>query len=122
MEWRCSLAALPFAALVTGFDVQANAFVLAERGDQLREVIRPRIALFAEHPHQACRLLVDELAKFLKADRRVHVVAEESFPRRNIAVEKALGRLGQEADAEFRIPRGSFFYGFHKTSGECHRL
>ena len=50
-----------------------------QMGDNGKEVVRPRVALLAEHPHQAFGAFVELCAELLEADGRVDSVAQEDL-------------------------------------------
>lgn len=56
---------------------QFDALVVTQAIDRRRQVDRPGIAFGAEHPHRAFGFLVDQPPQLGKANRRIHVVAEQ---------------------------------------------
>jgi len=68
-------------------DFEAHALRALQMGDDVEQVLRLRIALRAEHPHQALRGDLRELAQALEPHRAVDVVAQQRLAGVEIASE-----------------------------------
>jgi len=62
---------------------------LLETRHHCQQIVRPRIALGAQHAHQALRILLDVLGQGVKANGRVHVVPQQQFTKAGLAWDRA---------------------------------
>lgn len=102
------------------FDMEAHAFALLQKGHNLEQIIRARIARGSEHAHKALRGNVGRLGEFCEADGRVDVVAENGLRGRDVAAEHAFDAFAQKLLAELWIAFDAGAYGFLKVAGQTH--
>ena len=69
-------------------------------GDDVEQVLRLRVPFRPEHPHQALRRDVRELAQALEPHRAVDEVPQQRLARIDIASQKVIDRLLQRGFPE----------------------
>lgn len=93
-----------------------------QRRNHAQQMPSVRIALGAEHPHQALRRCSGGLAQCMEAEGRIDVIAQDRFRRVDIALDQRLDRLLEQRLPEFRIAFDARFDEILEAPGQRHVL
>ena len=88
---------------------QPDAGFLLQRCNHAEQVLGGRIALPAEHPHQAFRRHAGCFRQRGKPDGRVYIIAEHGFGGVPVAFDRCLHRLPKQGLTKLRILRDPGF-------------
>jgi hypothetical protein len=88
--------------------------------NDVEQIARPRIAAWAEHPHEAFRRPFRPTTQLLEPYRRVDVIAKDGFPGIEISGEKAFNASPEKLGAVFPIRSEARPHRFLKFSRQRH--
>jgi len=86
---------------------QMDSFAGLQVVDDLKEVVRTRVALRPEHAHKAFGRYVGSLRQLPKTDSRVDIVPQNRFACRHIASKHSVYALFEHGLPEIGIPLGA---------------
>ena len=84
-------------------NLEVNSLLLLEAAENRKQVAGLRIAVGAEHAHQALGRLGGHVAKLLKADSSVDIIAQHRLAGFHVTGEQAFNPFPKECFTEGRI-------------------